>query len=320
MDALSTLLRNSQHLGKTRYYSLKVAGDWAYSITSKDTIYFYVVQSGSFCIRIGEFTQKIYAGDMVMIPNAHQHVCHAEDHNGDNAKPLNKSGAAYHQDTYDQGEIGITESSTTDAHILLFECQYVQEIIQPLLSVLPPILPKHDDIPENRFTALDEAIALITRESENMRLGRLAMIDLCASIMMVECLRTYIESLPETTDNWLVALREPNLSKALTVMHDTPNYNWTTHKLAKEAGMSRSSFTQRFKNIVGVPPLTYLTEYRLRIAARHLRLQQNNIGQIGELVGYASNSTFSQAFKRIYGVSPKEYRQQYKEDNEQKMA
>ena len=79
--------------------------------------------------------------------------------------------------------------------------------------------------------------------------------------------------------------------------------------------MSRSSFAQRFKDTVGMPPLTYLIDYRLRLAARYLRLQQNSIGRISELVGYASDSTFSQAFKRVYGVSPKAYRQQYQQEN-----
>lgn len=306
MDALSTLLHHAQYLSKTRYYSLKVSGDWAYSVISQDTMYFYLVQSGSFCITIGDVSRKLYAGDMIMIPNAHEHVCYALNHHGGNAKPLGDTLS-----TRDQGVVDLTENSTLDAQFILIECQYDKEIIQPLLSVLPAILPEHSDMPESRFEVLDNAVKMLTIESESKRLGRLAVINLSASIVMVECLRTYIESLPEATDNWLVAMLDPHLSKALTVMHGVLNHKWTTHNLAEEAGMSRSSFTQRFKEIVGVPPLTYLMNYRLRIAARHLRLQQYNIGQIGDMVGYASNSTFSQAFKRIYDMSPRAYRQQF---------
>ena len=130
--------------------------------------------------------------------------------------------------------------------------------------------------------------------------------------MMIECLRTYIERLPEATDNWLQAMKDPYLAKALAAMHQAPDQNWTIHQLAEVAGMSRSSFAQRFKDSVGMPPLTYLIDYRLRLAARYLRLQQNSISRISELVGYASDSTFSQAFKRVYGMSPKVYRQQYR--------
>jgi AraC-like DNA-binding protein len=142
-------------------------------------------------------------------------------------------------------------------------------------------------------------------------MGKMAVINHWAGIMMIECLRTYIESLPETTDNWLRALKDPYLAKAIAAMHYEPNENWTIHKLAEVAGMSRSSFAQRFKEVVGMPPLTYLIDYRLRLASRYLRLQQNSISRISELVGYASDSTFSQAFKRVYGMSPKAYRQQY---------
>ncbi len=98
-------------------------------------------------------------------------------------------------------------------------------------------------------------------------------------------------------------------------MHGAPSESWTIHQLAEVAGMSRSSFAQRFKDTVGMPPLTYLIDYRLRLAARYLRLQQNSISRISEMVGYASDSTFSQAFKRVYGVSPKAYRQQYRQNN-----
>src|SRR5690606_41588965 len=71
--------------------------------------------------------------------------------------------------------------------------------------------------------------------------------------------------------------RSSDLTKALVAMHESPSKNWTIHKLAEVAGMSRSSFAQRFKEVVGIPPLTYLMDYRLRLAARYLRLQQNSI-------------------------------------------
>ena len=308
MDALSTFLQQTQHLSDTKYYGLKVKGAWSYSITNRDAIYFYLVQSGSFNMKIGDVSQKIHAGDIVMIPNADTHICHAQYHHGNNAKPLDKTLF-----NYDQGTIEFTQDIISSAQLILVECQYDKDLLQPLLSALPAIVPEHEQMHESRFKALDGAIGFLSLESKYERLGKLAMINLWASIMMIECLRTYIESLPDTAKNWLVAIRDPYLSKALTVMHDRPSYSWTTLKLAKKAGMSRSGFTHRFKNIVGVPPMSYLFEYRLRIAARHLRLQQNNIGQIGELVGYASNSTFSQAFKRFYGMSPREYRQQYQD-------
>ena len=128
-------------------------------------------------------------------------------------------------------------------------CQYDKEMTRPLLSVLPSILPELSDASDARFGVLDIEVKLLTLESEKERMGKMAVINHWAGIMMIECLRTYIESLPETTDNWLRALKDPYLAKAIAAMHYEPNENWTIHKLAEVAGMSRSSFAQRFIDI-----------------------------------------------------------------------
>ena len=305
MDALSVLLQNV-HLFETKYYRLNGAGNWSYSLTRKDTILFYLVMSGSFCIDVGNGLREAHAGDIIMVPNAYQHVSYALNHHGDDAKPLDELLINCKDNTLDIKSDGDSKSS-----LILIECKYDKEMVRPLLSVLPPILPEINNETDGRFEVIDVEIKLLTLESKHERMGKTAIINHWASIMMIECLRVYIESIPEATDNWLRAMKDPFLTKALAAMHDAPSQNWTILTLAEVAGMSRSSFAQRFKDTIGMPPLAYLIDYRLRLAARYLRLQQNSISRISELVGYASDSTFSQAFKRVYGVSPKAYRQQY---------
>lgn len=309
MDALSVLLQNV-HLFETKYYRLNGIGNWSYSITRQDTILFYLVMSGSFCIDVGDGPRETRAGDMIMVPSTYKHVSYAVNHHGDEAQPLDErlvscKGSAL--DVKGDGDI------KPNAALILIECKYDKAMIRPLLSVLPSILPEINDDADGRFESIDVEIRLLTLEAEHNRMGKTAVINHWASIMMIECLRVYIERLPEATDNWLMAMKDPFLTKALVAMHELPNQNWTITKLAEVAGMSRSSFAQRFKEVVGVPPLTYLMDHRLRLAARYLRLQQNSISRISELVGYASDSTFSQAFKRVYGISPKAYRQQYQQ-------
>ena len=311
MDALSVLLENV-HLFETKYYRLNGAGNWSYSITRQDTILFYLVMSGGFCIDVGNGPRETRAGDMIMIPSSHQHVSYALNHHGDEAQALDELLTNCKEHTLDVKGDGDSEAS-----LILIECKYDKAMIRPLLSMLPAILPEINDNSDGRFEVIDVEIRLLTLEAERQRMGKAAVINHWASIMMIESLRVYIESLPEATDNWLKAMKDPFLTKALVAMHESPNQSWTIHKLAEVAGMSRSSFAQRFKEVVGIPPLTYLLDYRLRLAARYLRLQQNSISRISELVGYASDSTFSQAFKRVYGVSPKAYRQQYQQ---QKLA
>ena len=305
MDALSVLLQNV-HLFETKYYRLNGTGNWSYSIIRQDTILFYLVMSGSFCIDVGNGLRQAHAGDMIMIPNAHRHVSYALNHHGDAAESLDDLLPNCKSNTLEINGNGDPNSS-----LILIECKYDKEMIRPLLSVLPPILPEINDAADGRFEVIDVEIKLLTLEAERERMGKTAVINHWASIMMIECLRVYIESLPEATENWLKAMKDPFLTKALAAMHEDPSQSWTIHNLAEVAGMSRSSFAQRFKDTVGMPPLTYLIDYRLRLAARYLRLQQNSISRISSLVGYASDSTFSQAFKRVYGVSPKVYRQQY---------
>ena len=307
MDALSVLLQNV-HLFETKYYRLNVTGNWSYSLTRQDTILFYLVMSGGFCIDVGNGPRETHAGDMIMIPSAYQHVSYALNYHSDEAQPLDELLTSCKEHTLDLKGDGDSEAS-----LILIECKYDKAMIRPLLSVLPSILPEVNDEDDGRFEVIDVEIRLLTLEAEHERMGKTAVINHWASIMMIECLRVYIESLPEATDNWLKAMKDPFLTKALVAMHESPDQNWTIHKLAEVAGMSRSSFAQRFKEVVGIPPLTYLLDYRLRLAARYLRLQQNSISRISELVGYASDSTFSQAFKRVYGVSPKAYRQQYQQ-------
>ena len=307
MDALSVLLQNV-HLFETKYYRLNVTGNWSYSLTRQDTILFYLVMSGGFCIDVGYGPRETRAGDMIMIPSAHQHVSYALNYYSDEAQPLDELLTSCKDHTLDLKGDGDFEAS-----LILIECKYDKAMIRPLLSVLPSILPEVNDEDDGRFEVIDVEIRLLTLEAEHERMGKTAVINHWASIMMIECLRVYIESLPEATENWLKAMKDPFLTKALVAMHEMPSENWTINKLAEVAGMSRSSFAQRFKEVVGIPPLTYLMDYRLRLAARYLRLQQNSISRISGLVGYASDSTFSQAFKRVYGISPKAYRQQYQQ-------
>lgn len=309
MDALSVLLQNV-HLFETKYYRLNGVGNWSYTLTRQETILFYLVMSGSFCIDVGNGLRETHAGDIIMIPSAHQHTSYALNYHGDDAKPLDELLLNCQENTLELHGDGDSNSS-----LILIECKYDKEMIRPLLSVLPPILPEINDESDGRFEVIDVEIKLLTLETERERMGKTAIINHWAGIMMIECLRVYIESLPDVTENWLKAMKDPFLTKALAAMHQAPNQNWTIHKLAEVAGMSRSSFAQRFKDTIGMPPLAYLIDYRLRLAARYLRLQQNSISRISELVGYASDSTFSQAFKRVYGISPKAYRQQYQKDS-----
>ena len=313
MDALSMLLENV-HLYDTQFYYLKGHNDWSFSITRHDTIVFYLMLHGSMCLDVAGQTRTLNAGDVVMIPNSIQHAAFAAEYFG-NKPPKDAPSIETKLDLHPSEALHINrvQDSFANADLMLIECCYDKEVTRPILSVLPSFLPEQDQVTGSRQTVMDLVVSILSLESKTDSMGKATVIDRLAGIIMVDFLRMHIEDLPEATDSWLVALKDSYLAKAIGAMHNAPEQNWTISKLAEVAGMSRSSFAERFKQVVGVPPLTYLIDYRLRLAARYLRLQQHSISRISELVGYASDSTFSQAFKRVYGVSPRHYRQQFQE-------
>jgi len=117
---------------------------------------------------------------------------------------------------------------------------------------------------------------------------------------------------PQGQGGWLGALRDKQIGSALNAMHQNPSRPWTIAKLAAEAGMSRSPFATKFTSLVGEPPLSYLTNLRMNLAAGYLRNGQLRVNEIAERVGYESQPSFSNAFKRQFAVSPRRYKEKYK--------
>jgi AraC-like DNA-binding protein len=128
-----------------------------------------------------------------------------------------------------------------------------------------------------------------------------------AQLLFVQTLRAYLEQASEDDGGWLKGLGDEQLAPALNRMHAETARVWTLTDLAHEAGMSRTSFAVRFREVMGVPPLTYLTNWRMHLAERDLRAGAS-VAEVAAAIGYASESAFSNAFKRAMGVAPGRYR------------
>ena len=107
---------------------------------------------------------------------------------------------------------------------------------------------------------------------------------------------------------WFAAFRDPVVGRALALMHARVAHDWTTDELAAEVSLSRSAFAERFSQLVGAPPITYLTDWQMQLAAARLRDTPRTIGQIAADLGYESEATFTRAFKRATGLAPGKYR------------
>ena len=129
-----------------------------------------------------------------------------------------------------------------------------------------------------------------------------------SELLFVEAVRDYLAGLPPVQQGWLAGLRDPAIGRALALMHARLAHPWTSEQLAAEALLSRSAFAERFTTLVGVPPMSYLTVWRMQVAAQSLREGRRSIAQVAAAVGYESEAAFARAFKREMGVNPGEYR------------
>jgi AraC-like DNA-binding protein len=126
-------------------------------------------------------------------------------------------------------------------------------------------------------------------------------------MMLVLALRLHLAERPRAGVGWLFALADKQMGAAINAMHRDPAHRWTLQSLADVAGMSRSTFAQKFKETVGEPPMEYMGRWRMMLAGDKLVNSGDSISVIANSLGYESDSAFSAAFRRVMGCSPRQY-------------
>lgn len=181
------------------------------------------------------------------------------------------------------------------------------EGFNPLIEALPQVLV----LDVRQSLSRDWIEASVKYAAAELAMGRLAssgVILRVSETLFVEAVRQYAENSAETDTGWLQGLRDPQVGRALALIHRDIGAPCSVAALAKEAAMSRSAFVERFTAIVGVPPMRYIARWRLQTARRSLRETPMPIAQLAHSVGYESEEAFSRAFKREFGVSPARWR------------
>jgi AraC-like DNA-binding protein len=180
----------------------------------------------------------------------------------------------------------------------------------PLLRDLPEVI--HLPARLGRHPELRAAVGLLGNEIDTPRLGADTIIVALLDMLLLYVLRAWFEEAPATAKatGWAAALADPAVSAALRAVHRDPAHPWTVQALASEASLSRAAFSRRFTTLVGRPPLTYLTWWRLTVAAGLLRESDAPLGEVARRVGYTSEFAFANAFKRLSGLAPGRYRRQ----------
>ena len=179
--------------------------------------------------------------------------------------------------------------------------------VKALKRLLPELILVKAD--QARTLALHATLQLLASEMAEPAPGSEVMVNRLADILFIQCVRAHIASSSASCKSgWLRAIFDPKIGAALKAMHEEVENPWTVETLAASAGMSRSAFALRFKELLGETPLEYLTNWRMYKASGLLREDDRKLFEVAKSVGYDSDAAFSKAFKRVLGMAPKEYR------------
>ncbi len=180
--------------------------------------------------------------------------------------------------------------------------------LHPFLRALPDVV--HVPARAGRHPALRAAVDLLAADVVDALPGADAAVPALLDLVVIYTLRAWLQEESECTANtgWWAALADPAIAEALQHMHREPGRKWTVQELGETVGLSRTAFTRRFTSMVGQPPLVYLTNWRLGMAAQLLRETDNPIALIAGQVGYRSEFAFANAFRRAFGVPPGRFR------------
>ncbi|MEV6280481.1 AraC family transcriptional regulator [Nocardia sp. NPDC051832] len=299
MDVLADVLAATK-LGGVVTAHLTAAAPWGIKMDDMPKATFHAILAGAcWLVRPGAEPVQLAAGDFTLLPTGVGHaLCSAPEVD---LVPAQQTEAGTGRQRIHLRGPGRETTIVCGAY------RYDAFPNHPLLRVLPPLV----HIPAGQTPAHREMAATVTMLAAELaaeRPGAQTVTDRLVDILFVQMLRVWAELRAEDGASWLAGLRDPEISGAMSVMHEHPAHPWTIEEIAGKVGVSRATLARRFTTLVGEPPLSYLTRWRLELAARRLRDTPDSIAAVGKNVGYASEFAFSRAFKRAHGESPAAYR------------
>lgn len=178
-----------------------------------------------------------------------------------------------------------------------------------LMTLLPDVL-KIDPWEEDAGSWLQATLQFIAKEARELRPGGETIITRLADVVVIEAIRRWLNSAPDANRGWLKAARDPQIGRTIVAIHRAPAAHWSVESLAQVAGLSRSAFSARFTELVGVPAIQYLATWRMHLARERLTATDQPISKIAADIGYLSEPAFNKAFKRVFQMPPGQMRRQ----------
>lgn len=317
MDALSEILRDARLTGGV-FMSGTFSEPWclAANVTAGDCspylgatdhlVLFHYVVEGMMTVQLADGTRHVFAPEQAAI------FPHNDDHTLSGCEPVE------HLEIFDESslpapgalmEIKIGGGGAQTRII----CGFLGGRLlasDPLFSVLPPML-RFDCASERSGSLIKMSFELAADELTKARPGTDAVLARLSELLFVESVRSYVEDDIGSSEGLVAALRDRSLSKAVALIHRTPDHPWSVNDLARHAAISKSGLADRFRQHLSCSPMEYLTQHRMRLAARALETTDLPLLEIAASVGYGSEAALSRAFKRFAGVSPSVWRERH---------
>ncbi len=301
MDVLTDVL-NTLELKGWLSSRRELVPPWRYEFAASPDSVFHVVSDGVAYLQVAGETAVIQLqdGDVVLFPTGHPHLlC------DDPRSPLTR---LVQLDYSPQRRPHIADLPGAEAKLLLlcgaFHFEHPQDF--SLLHALPTLI-HVSGVNGQVEPGLAAIVQLIARESATARPGTDVMLRRLTELLFIQLIRLWIDQQAEGSVGWVGALRDSSISAALGLIHQSPAHPWTVNELAATVALSRSAFSARFSALVGEPPLSYLTRWRMLRATRLLK-NEVSVATIADALGYASEAAFRKAFKREVGMPPAAYR------------
>jgi AraC-like DNA-binding protein len=319
VDAFSEILSGVKLNGAV-FFSAEFSAPWGLSTsqpralanhlaqgTEHLVLYHFVIEGGAIVQLFDGPSVELIPGDVVIFPNAHQH--HMTSGRG-LAAPFPDYGINAKIKSRDLSPLRAGGGGAASR----FVCGYMTcdpYLCRPVLSGLPPVF-KVNIRTDHSGKWLESSILHLVEEAASGRVGSEAMLAKLSEALFVDTLRRYIAGLPEQQTGWLAGTRDPIVGKSLGLLHSRIAHPWTIADLADEVGISRSALVERFTRYLSEPPMTYLTRWRLQLAARSLEKTSRGVAEIAADIGYDSEAAFNRAFKREFGQPPGRYRSDHR--------
>lgn len=316
MDVLSEAL-NAVRMTSAVFFNVRGTAPWGFAVpplrefartlapATQSLLGFCLVTEGTACFGFEDIGDlHVSAGDIVIKP-------HGDPHTVSNGSPATLIDSALVLRRILAGDLSTVRldggGETTEFVCGYFGCE--RHAARLFLAGLPTVI-KINVRSDAAGQWLENSIRHLLSEASSGRPGRTALLSKMADALFIEALRRYMEQLPAEANGWLAGARDPVVGNALALMHREPCRAWTVAELATKVGASRSLLAERFVQLLGEPPLTYLARWRLQLAARLLQTTQKTVLHVAMDVGYESEAAFSRAFKREFGVPPAQHRRQ----------